>query len=411
MSLDRFISEALDQPATAITYCVSQRLAEFYPDRAVIEGEDLDFTLLDYVREGYCTLRRKEAVHGQRAVWWSADRGLWEVPKNVWYEVQWRDHDLEVLFLECGESCFGTHYWIVAESDTVARRFFQTVCEYDPEVQEEVLVYDGGRWTENAGLFRAIQGAGFDNLVLAGTLKDDIRRDLERFFAARATYEALGAPWKRGILFTGPPGNGKTHTIKALVHTLGRPCLYVKSFQSDKWGEQTNIRRHLRARRRAAPCLLVLEDLDSLITDENRSFFLNELDGFAANAGIVTLATTNHPEKLDPAIVERPSRFDRKYEFPLPGFLERRAYIEQWQRNIPAPLRLDKPDRKDVAQRTEGFSFAYLKELFLSSVLARAAAPEGAAMTAILRDQTAALREQMGKANPAAISHQPSIIR
>lgn len=53
--------------------------------------------------------------------------------------------------------------------------------------------------------------------------------------------------------------------------------------------------------------LLILEDLDSLLTDQNRSFFLNELDGFAANEGIVTIASTNHPERLDPAISNRPS--------------------------------------------------------------------------------------------------------
>ena len=59
--------------------------------------------------------------------------------------------------------------------------------------------------------------------------------------------------------------------------------------------------------RRSAPCLVVLEDLDSLIKDENRAFLLNELDGFADNEGVVVIASTNHPEKLDPAILDRPS--------------------------------------------------------------------------------------------------------
>ncbi len=68
----------------------------------------------------------------------------------------------------------------------------------------------------------------------------------------------------------------------------------------------------------APPCILVLEDLDSLLTPQNGSFFLNELDGFAANIGIVTLATTNHPERLQSAILEPSSRFDRKYPFGLP---------------------------------------------------------------------------------------------
>src|SRR5205823_2063521 len=139
-------------------------------------------------------------------------------------------------------------------------------------------------------LFRAIKGATFDNLVLGGTLKEDLRADAARFFAGKATYESYGVPWKRGLLLTGPPGNGKTHAVKALVNALGRPILYVKSFSAEERIDQTNIRAIFARARRSAPCVLVLEDLDSLITAENRSFVLNELDGFANNAGILTLA-------------------------------------------------------------------------------------------------------------------------
>src|SRR5690349_12665 len=70
------------------------------------------------------------------------------------------------------------------------------------------------------------------------------------------------------------------------------------------------------------PCVIVLEDLDSMIDNKNRSFFLNELDGFHSNTGVVVLATTNHPEKLDSSILDRPSRFDRKYYFQLPAEAE-----------------------------------------------------------------------------------------
>ncbi len=61
--------------------------------------------------------------------------------------------------------------------------------------------------------------------------------------------------------------------------------------------------------------MLIIEDIDSLVTEHNRSYFLNQLDGFEENAGILTVATSNHPEKLDPAISNRPSRFDRRYYF------------------------------------------------------------------------------------------------
>ena len=57
---------------------------------------------------------------------------------------------------------------------------------------------------------------------------------------------------------------------------------------------------------------MVLEDLDSLINDGNRSFFLNQLDGLENNDGLLVIGSTNHYERLDPAITKRPSRFDRK---------------------------------------------------------------------------------------------------
>ena len=56
----------------------------------------------------------------------------------------------------------------------------------------------------------------------------------------------------------------------------------------------------------------MLEDLDALITDKNRSFFLNQLDGLEGNDGLLLIASTNHLDKLDVALSGRPSRFDRK---------------------------------------------------------------------------------------------------
>ena len=64
--------------------------------------------------------------------------------------------------------------------------------------------------------------------------------------------------------------------------------------------------------RQLSPCLIVLEDLDSLINDRNRSFFLNQLDGLQNNDGLLIIGTTNHFERLDPGLSTRPSRFDRK---------------------------------------------------------------------------------------------------
>jgi SpoVK/Ycf46/Vps4 family AAA+-type ATPase len=77
-------------------------------------------------------------------------------------------------------------------------------------------------------------------------------------------------------------------------------------------GEEASMASVFNKARQLAPCIVVLEDLDSLINDENRSFFLNQVDGIEGNDGLLLIGTTNHFDRLDPGLSTRPSRFDRK---------------------------------------------------------------------------------------------------
>ena len=87
--------------------------------------------------------------------------------------------------------------------------------------------------------------------------------------------------------------------------------LYVKSFRSWK-GEEGAMTDVFEKARQTAPCVVILEDLDSLINSSNRSFFLNQLDGLESNDGMLIIGTTNHLSKIDSSLTNRPSRFDRK---------------------------------------------------------------------------------------------------
>jgi AAA+ superfamily predicted ATPase len=136
------------------------------------------------------------------------------------------------------------------------------------------MVFDAGCWHKNRALYKAIQQATLDNLILAADLKESLRVDVVRFYASKETYAGYRIPWKRGILLVGPPGNGKTHLIKALINSLDVPCLYVKSFKNPCGTDHDAIRSVFARVRQTVPCILVLEDLDSLIDDGNRSFFL-----------------------------------------------------------------------------------------------------------------------------------------
>lgn len=438
MIKEQLISEILLLPTAAIEYHLSQYLVQLFPDKALIEGEMVNFNLERYAEGKQCVLTPKTFLYNQMTTSWrgpepevmhphhrmmptgratSVNR-IQPIPlkktleegvepatsdtiNKAWFDIHWREHILDVLILTIeGEGNFKYHYWILAETEEVARNFYIAVCEWNMEIRSEVLVFDNGHWYKDEQLFQDIQSATFDNLVLRGNLKQEIRDDLMQFFQSRVLYDEQDIPWKRGILFVGPAGNGKTHTVKALINSLEYPCLYVKSFRAPHTAgaDEVNIRKVFDRARRSTPCILVLEDLDSLLTPRNRSFFLNELDGFAANIGIVTLATTNHPERLDPAILERPSRFDRKYPFELPELAEREVYIALWNEALKPALRLSEVGIKKITALTEGFSFAYLKELFVSSKVRWIAHPQQGTMEEEMSIQVEKLREQMGSA-------------
>jgi ATP-dependent 26S proteasome regulatory subunit len=83
--------------------------------------------------------------------------------------------------------------------------------------------------------------------------------------------------------------------------------------------------------------------------------FLNELDGFAKNDGILALTTTNHPERLDTAIIDLLGRFDHKYHFDLPGLVERYAYIAHWNAVLQAELQVAGSYIASIVEQTEAF--------------------------------------------------------
>ena len=367
MGIEDFIRDALHQPSDYIAYHVGRELAELHPGKTILEGRNWEFDLEAFVRAGKCSVVEQKSVFSHTTSDW---RNPGKRPKqrieNAWLNVLWRGELLDVLFITWAEACHRMrHHWIVADTREIAEKFYDAVCEWSCQVRGEIVVYEDGFFEKSKELFDSIKSASFENLILPNSLKDEIRNDFTQFFDSREVYERYGIPWKRGSLFIGPPGNGKTHTVKALINLLTRPCIYVRSF-SGAGTEQGNM-AEVFERARMLPCIVVLEDLDSMINEGNRAFFLNELDGFRTNTGVVVLATTNHPEKLDTAILDRPSRFDRKYYFQLPAEAERLTYIENWNRELQPELRVTANTAAFVVQQTEGFSFAYLKELFVSS--------------------------------------------
>jgi len=365
-----FISEVLrDNPASLAVHAEAAIVREA-DGQAVICCRHLDVE--QFSRRGHCKLEAESTPRPSLFRYWGGEDydALFSSYQQVVWRVGWNDHTLRVVHLEWDNGCGGdSRDWVVADSVETAESFILDVERLTHAPGEAILVFSNGRWNRSESLYAATQAASFADLILADDLKETIRSDFKRFLGACERYERLGIAWRRGALLIGPPGNGKTHCVRALVKELGVSSLYVQSlshhYQTPEqlWQQVFDRARGLR------PCVLVLEDLDSLVTEENRSFFLNQLDGFEQNHGLIVLATTNHPERIDSAIIDRPSRFDRKYHFNLPTLAERRNYLSSWQHRLADDTGWTEDEIDDIASVTEDFSFAYLKELIISSVM------------------------------------------
>ena len=397
MRLENFIRDALFKPNDYIAYHVGRKLAELHPGKTIIEGRAGYFDLEAFVRAEKCSIvEQKSVFNNVTTAWRGVGKKLGRKIENAWLHVLWSGQLLEVVLITWSEGCHRLrHQWIIADEPKLAERFFQAVCEWSCEVRSEILVYQGGFFEKNKELFESIKKSTFDNLVLPVSLKERIQSDFAQFFQSRDVYDRHKIPWKRGAIFIGPAGNGKTHTVKALVNSFAKPCLYVRSFKSEYATDQENIAEVFKRARMTIPCFVVLEDLDSMLDDANRSFFLNELDGFETNTGVVVLATTNHPEKLDSAIIDRPSRFDRKYSFGLPSADQRQQYVEKWNAELQAELRVSARAAAKLVQQTEGFSFAYMKELYMSSMSQWMATEGKESMDEVILAQSRLLSLQM----------------
>jgi transitional endoplasmic reticulum ATPase len=244
---------------------------------------------------------------------------------------------------------------------------------------EDIYVFDQGYIHRSRSVWMSIKDATWEDVVMDPGVKNQLMKDILSFFTneTKEIYMRYSIPYKRGILLHGPPGNGKTSTIRALIAHLMRlkepvPTLYVKSTIDKCKGDHVSIKKIFNHARKMAPCVVVLEDLDSLVNESKvRSYFLNEMDGLEANDGILIIGSTNHLDDIDEAIRSRPSRFDRKYAFDIPQRSERELYARYWFEKLKNNDEIDFKEEMCpiVADLTADFSYAFMKELFVSALV------------------------------------------
>lgn len=201
----------------------------------------------------------------------------------------------------------------------------------------------------------------WEDLFLPKEIKLELKGLVENFLNSQDFYLKNKIPWKRGILLYGKPGNGKTSIIRTIMSVYNfKPVTIVAGANDDA------VREAFSYAEEQSPALLYFEDLDSLLEKSvDPSSFLNLMDGISAKNGLLIVATANEVKKLKSNITDRPSRFDRKFEIPLPNAEMAYIYLNRWFGNLITAKKCK--DLAKYAAKYE-FSYAYLKELYISSM-------------------------------------------
>ena len=193
-------------------------------------------------------------------------------------------------------------------------------------------------------------------------------------------YRQVGLTPTRGILLVGPSGTGKTAMARALSGEKQIPLIAVDGPQLySKWlGESEKaLREVFKKARRAAPCLLFFDTIDALAprlsgeqlgADVHQRILgqlLREIDNLRDVKGVILLAATNRPERVDPALL-RSGRFDYIVRFANPDAAAREAIIRLCCRRVPLA---DDVAIADVAAKTGGMTGADIESLCKKAAL------------------------------------------
>ena len=360
----RLFSASLCLPDNAQAFQLSRLIRAEASDLAVLETDDYSFNPIAFADSGGCELIVKDDAFGHWEASW--EDGTIELrPRNAVLDIVWRTIRFTVVVAK-NNDC-GRNWYIVGESMVGCEQFFAAVCRWNTQGDNAIMVFDEGYFDRDEDLREEIRSRKLSDMTLSPSIRQQLNTNVLDFFGQKDWYAKKGLPWKRGLILYGPPGNGKTQTIRALINEAKVATIYVRSLWSYRLPPEASIKRIYQRAREISPCVVVMEDIDSLITPNIRSYFLNELDGMRNLDGVMTIVTTNHLDSLDIAIRNRPSRFDLKMEFPNPDEEGRTAYLSK-------PLALAKLDpefKKEVIGRTDGMSFAGLQEFVRSAAVRR----------------------------------------
>ena len=230
------------------------------------------------------------------------------------------------------------------------------------------------------GLSEKDRQVTFDDVAGADEEKEELQEIVE-FMKNPKKYIDLGARIPKGVLLVGPPGTGKTLLAKAVAGEAGVGFLSISGsdFVELYVGVgASRVRDLFEQAKKQSPAIVFIDEIDAVgrqrgtglggghdEREQTLNQLLVEMDGFAANEGVVVLAATNRVDVLDPALL-RPGRFDRQIYVGLPDIKGREEILRVHARNKPLA---EDVDLHTVAQATVGFTGADLENLLNEAAL------------------------------------------
>jgi len=288
--------------------------------------------------------------------------GLWlfELPNGKRWGVQW-------------DQRYETPHQLVANL-MIPKKDYDDATTFWKELDEEAKEKDflRGQKIDGHGNFLKEIGEGnaWEELVLPQTLRDEIELHTLELIKDAERYARYGVPLKRGILLHGPPGTGKTMIGRALAQQAGCTFIYVTASQVH---ESSYVRGIYALARRLSPTIVFFEDLDLYAASRHSSGntevlaeLLAGLDGLESSEGVITIATTNDIGVIEPALKDRPNRFDLVLEVPPFDAELRMLFLGKWvERNN---VRINNVEEVAKSWKTD-MTGAQMQELCRSAII------------------------------------------
>ncbi len=259
--------------------------------------------------------------------------------------------------------------------------------EIPPEVMEKLKVtkedFSGAlKNTEPSALrevFVEVPNVKWDDIGGLENAKQELKEVVEWPLKYPAVFSRLNTKPPKGILLFGPPGTGKTMLVKAVANVTEANFISIKGPELlSKWvGESEKaVREIFRKAKQAAPCIIFLDELDSIapvrgagfdshVTERVVSQLLTAMDGLEELKEVIIIAATNRPDMVDPALL-RPGRLDRLIYIQPPDEEERKKIFEVHLRGKPIGADVDV---EELAKRTDGYVGADIEAIVKEAVM------------------------------------------